>query len=64
VRLEDPWGHKLRYEVVDRAASDNKTALPYKLSSVGPDGQPDTDDDIRVSTETDTTGGTASNADQ
>lgn len=48
-RLEDPWGHKLRYEVVDRAAEtgENKSALPYKLFSVGPDGQPDTDDDIK-----------------
>ncbi|MCI0744960.1 MAG: type II secretion system major pseudopilin GspG [Verrucomicrobia subdivision 3 bacterium] len=63
VKLEDPWGNKLRYEVVDRAASDNKTALPYKLYSLGPDGQPDTDDDIRVSTETDTSG-SASSQDQ
>jgi general secretion pathway protein G len=54
-RLEDPWGHKLRYEVVDRTLeTDQKAALPYKLSSIGPDGQPDTDDDIRLSTETDT----------
>jgi general secretion pathway protein G len=59
-KLEDPWGHKLRYEIVDRSGTDNKAALPYKLSSVGPDGQPDTDDDIRVSTESDTSGGTAS----
>lgn len=64
VKLEDPWGHKLRYEVVDRATTDNRTALPYQLSSIGPDGQPDTDDDIRVSTETDTSGGSASSADQ
>src|SRR5213593_1917057 len=34
VKLEDPWGHKLRYEVVDRASADNKTALPYKLYSI------------------------------
>jgi general secretion pathway protein G len=64
VKLEDPWGHKLRYEFVDRATTDNKAALPYKLSSIGPDGQPDTDDDIRVATETDTSGGSASHADQ
>jgi general secretion pathway protein G len=57
-RLEDPWGHKLIYEVVDRsveAAGDTKTALPYKLYSIGPDGQPETDDDVKVATETDTT---------
>jgi general secretion pathway protein G len=64
MKLEDPWGHKLRYEVVDRAASENKAALPYKLSSIGPDGQPDTDDDIRISTETDTSGGTEPGAGQ
>ena len=56
-RLEDAWGHKLRYEVVNRADStDTKSALPYKLSSLGPDGQPDTDDDIKIATESDTTG--------
>ena len=52
-KLEDPWGHKLHYEVVDRAVDDKKAALPYKLSSLGPDGQPDTDDDIKLATETD-----------
>jgi len=63
MKLEDAWGHKLRYEVVDRTTGgDNKAALPYKLSSSGPDGQPDTDDDIRIATETDTSGGTGSNA--
>jgi general secretion pathway protein G len=64
VNLEDAWGHKLRYEVVDRATTDTRAALPYKLSSSGPDGQPDTEDDIRISTETDTSGGSASTADQ
>ena len=59
-RLEDPWGHKLRYEVTTGAsaaetATDTKAALPYKLYSIGPDGQPDTDDDIKIATETDTT---------
>lgn len=61
MKLEDAWGHKLRYEVVDRSTTDNKAALPYKLSSIGPDGQPDTDDDIRINTETDASG-TGSNA--
>lgn len=51
-QLDDPWGHKIRYEVVDRAvaADGAKTGLPYKLYSVGPDGQSDTDDDIRFQT--------------
>jgi general secretion pathway protein G len=48
--LDDPWGHKIRYEVVDRSIEGNKTGLPYKLYSVGPDGQSDTDDDIRKPT--------------
>lgn len=54
-RLEDPWGNKLRYEVVDRSTdtADTKSSLPYKLYSLGPDGQPDTDDDIKMATETD-----------
>jgi general secretion pathway protein G len=61
-RLEDPWGHKLKYEFVERTAEDTKAALPYKLYSIGPDGQPDTDDDIRLSTETDTTGAPSDSA--
>ena len=47
-RLEDPWGHKIRYEIVDRSAEENKAGSPYKLYSVGPDGQADTADDIRL----------------
>ena len=48
-RLDDPWGHKIHYELVDRAATDEKKGgLPYKLYSTGPDWQPDTDDDIKL----------------
>src|SRR5687767_13169762 len=53
--LDDPWGNKIRYELVDTSTatdSQNPAGLPYKLFSVGPDGQPDTDDDIKHSTET------------
>jgi general secretion pathway protein G len=65
-RLEDPWGHAIRYEVVDKSTTgtDDKTKVgpPYKLYSVGPDGQPDTDDDIKLMPEgdkaTDVTTGT------
>src|SRR3954467_6830303 len=53
--LDDPWGFKIRYELTDNstASSDNeqKGALPYKLFSVGPDGQPETDDDIKYMAE-------------
>jgi general secretion pathway protein G len=57
--LDDAWGNELRYEVVDRtmaALDDTVTALPYKLSSIGPDGQPDTDDDIALAKESDLDG--------
>ena len=66
--LDDPWGGKLRYELADTtSSSDNeqKGALPYKLYSVCPDGQPDTDDDIKLMAESTDTGsgsGTSSKA--
>ena len=49
--LDDPWGHKIHYELNNAADGDNKSALPYKLFSIGPDGQPDTDDDIKYGAE-------------
>lgn len=51
--LDDPWGNKIRYELADRSdpASEGAGALPYKLFSVGPDGQPETDDDVKLTTE-------------
>ena len=61
--LDDPWGNKIRYELVDTAGGANSAdaektgALPYKLFSLGPDGQPDTADDIKLGGDsTDTTG--------
>jgi general secretion pathway protein G len=56
-KLQDPWGHDIVYEPQDLTAmADDKTKvrLPYKLYSVGPDGQPDTDDDIKYLSESDT----------
>ena len=58
-KLEDAWGNKLRYEVADTTDEENKNAPRYKLFSPGPDGQPDTTDDIQareVSTEEGGTG--------
>lgn len=53
-RLEDSWGHPLRYELVDQSLADESaTGLPYKLFSVGPDGQPETDDDLLLLEEMD-----------
>lgn len=50
--LEDPWGHKIHYELADKSGpGETAGALPYKLFSVGPDGQSDTDDDIKLSPE-------------
>jgi general secretion pathway protein G len=51
--LDDPWAHKLRYELIEASnEGEKKGALPYKLFSVGPDGQPDTDDDIKLASDT------------
>jgi hypothetical protein len=61
--LDDPWGFKLRYELTDATASsdtEKKGGLPYRLYSVGPDGQPETDDDIKYMAETDAATGSAS----
>lgn len=63
--LEDPWGHKIHYELNDTASgtdTEKTGGLPYKLFSLGPDGQPDTEDDIKLGggTSTDSQpGGTA-----
>ena len=63
VDLADPWGHKIRYELVDRTADAEQTGPPYKLFSVGPDGQPDTDDDIQLAAENAEDGVAATTAD-
>ena len=59
--FDDPWGHKIRYELADRTADDQKNAAPYKLYSIGPDGQPDTDDDILLLPPADKAGTSTSN---
>jgi general secretion pathway protein G len=51
VDLVDAWGNRLRYEPIDRSLEDNQSGPAYKLYSVGPDGQPETDDDIRLTTD-------------
>jgi general secretion pathway protein G len=59
-KLEDPWGNKIHYELADTSTAgddSNKNAPRYKLYSVGPDGQPDTTDDIKAHADpTDSTG--------
>jgi len=53
-KLEDAWGNKIRYEVVDKTLQTEPGTPDYKLYSVGPDGIPDTDDDIKLFDEKDT----------
>ena len=58
-KLVDAWGHPIVYEPVDTSTmtgQDTSSMLPYKLYSVGPDGQPDTEDDISLVTEESQTG--------
>jgi general secretion pathway protein G len=56
-KLEDAWGNKIKYEPIDNTDESNKNGPRYKLYSVGPDGQPDTADDIKArEPNTDSTG--------
>ena len=47
-RIEDAWGNSLKYELADTMDEVDANAPKYKLYSVGPDGQPDTTDDIKL----------------
>ncbi len=48
-KVEDAWGNKIRYELIDKSQqTEGVTGPDYKLYSLGPDGQPDTDDDIKL----------------
>ena len=47
-KLEDAWGNKIRYELIDKSLVTEPGTPDYKLYSVGPDGIPDTDDDIKL----------------
>lgn len=54
-KLEDSWGNSIRYELMestDDTSSGSSSGVRYKLYSVGPDGQPDTADDIKSRDET------------
>lgn len=53
-KLEDPWANKIVYEPTTEATDEKKDALPYKLYSIGPDGQPDTEDDIKYMSDSET----------
>lgn len=51
-KLLDAWGHQVVYDQQNVATSTtgDTNGIPYKLYSLGPDGQPDTDDDIKLDT--------------
>ncbi len=54
-KLLDAWGHQIVYAPQDAStmgSTDQTNALPYTLYSDGPDGQPNTDDDIKLDTST------------
>ena len=56
-KLEDTWGNPIRYELAESTDETTAGAPRYKLFSTGPDGQPDTADDIKSREEnTDDTG--------
>lgn len=46
--LDDAWGNTLQYELVDRSLTTSTSGPDYRLFSLGPDGQPETDDDIKL----------------
>ena len=49
-KLLDAWGRQVVYELQDLTSTGDTNGLPYRLFSVGPDGQPDTDDDLKLET--------------
>ena len=51
---KDAWGNELVYKPVEAAGQVNEDGTPvkpYELYSKGPDGQEDTDDDVKLVTE-------------
>lgn len=52
-KLMDAWGHQVVYEVQELASTGQTNSLPYRLFSIGPDGQPDTEDDLKLETAVD-----------
>jgi general secretion pathway protein G len=52
-KLLDPWGRQITYDLQNLGAgaggsSGQTNGTPFRLFSLGPDGQPDTDDDVRL----------------
>lgn len=53
-KLLDAWGHQVAYDLQNLLTDGQTNGVPYRLFSVGPDGQPDTEDDISLQTASDT----------
>lgn len=56
-KLLDAWGRQVTYDQQNVSTTGETNGVPYRLFSLGPDGQADTDDDIKLPT------GAESNAD-
>lgn len=52
-KLLDPWGRQVSYDLQNLPTDGQTNGTPFRLFSLGPDGQPDTDDDIHLLTSTD-----------
>lgn len=53
-KLLDAWGRQVTYDLQNAATAGGQTnGIPFRLFSLGPDGQPDTDDDIKLPTASD-----------
>ena len=52
-KLLDAWGRQVTYDLQNLATGGQTNGIPYRLFSLGPDGQPDTDDDIKLPTASD-----------
>ena len=49
--IDDVWGRPIAYEFVDKSLLADKSGPDFRLYSVGPDGQPETEDDVKLFTE-------------
>jgi len=52
-KLLDAWGNQVVYELQDIARTGQTNGLPYRLFSMGPDGQANTEDDLVLETTAD-----------
>ncbi len=53
-KLLDAWGKQVTYDTQNAGTGGQTNAIPYRLFSLGPDGQPDTDDDVKLQSDSET----------